>query len=54
MHPCLRVFIRQYVAVIAGALVPVVLTTFLSTSMNFGTFSGDRHTATVAIARHLT
>lgn len=54
MHPCLRSFIRQYLAVVAGALVPVVLTTFLSVPMNLGTFPGDRETASVGAERHLT
>lgn len=54
MQPCLRAFIRQYAAVVAGALVPVILTTFLSVSMNLGTFSGERAIASVAVDRHLT
>lgn len=54
MHPCLRTFIRQYVAVVAGALVPVVLTTFLSVPMSLGTYPGDQQSASVAVERHLT
>lgn len=54
MHPCLHAFIRQYLAVVAGALLPVVLTTFLSVPMNLGTSPGDRETAAVGAERHLT
>lgn len=54
MHPYLRTFIRQYLAVVAGALVPVVLTTFLSIPMNLGILPGDQQTASVAVERHLT
>lgn len=54
MHPCLRAFIRQYVAVVAGALTPVVLTTFLSVPMSLGTFPGDQTSASAAAERHLT
>lgn len=54
MHPYLRTFIRQYVAVVAGALVPVVLTTFISLPMNLETLPGDQATASVAVERHLT
>ena len=54
MHPCLRAFIRQYVAVVVGALVPVVLTTFVSVPINLGTFLGDHQTVSVTAERHLT
>lgn len=54
MHPCLHAFIRQYVAVVAGTLVPVILTTFISIPMNLETFSDDHQTASISAGRHLT
>lgn len=54
MHPVLRAFVRQYLAVVAAALVPVVLTTFLSVPMSLGTTPGDHETASVSVERHMT
>lgn len=54
MHPCFRTFIRQYVVAVVGALVPVVLTTFLSLPMRLGPFRGDQQSAGAAVERHLT
>lgn len=54
MHPCLRAFIRQYVAVVAGALVPVVLTTFLSVPMNLQNSQENHQLAGVTAEWHLT
>ncbi|HJV87928.1 MAG TPA: hypothetical protein VJ698_20830 [Noviherbaspirillum sp.] len=54
MHPALRIFVRQYLYVVCAAIVPVVLTTFLSIPMSLGTNPGEAMTASVSVDRHLT
>ncbi len=41
MHPSLKQFINQYVAVIAAALVPVLIVSFLSIPFNLGGHPGE-------------
>lgn len=41
MHPSLKQFITQYVAVIGAALFPVVVVAFLTTPYNLGGHPGE-------------
>lgn len=54
MHPALRLFIRQYLYVVAAALLPVVLSTFLTIPMNLGGYPGEPHHAVAMADRHMT
>ena len=54
MPPYLRTFLRQYLFVVCAALVPVVLTTFLSIPMSLGYHPGDERIAGTAVDRHMT
>jgi hypothetical protein len=42
MHPDLRAFLRQFAAVVAMGLVPVVMTAFLSMPYTLGRHPGER------------
>ena len=54
MHPVLHTFIRQYFAIMCAALVPVVLTAFLSIPFSLGGHPGDPRIAVVAVTQHMT
>jgi hypothetical protein len=54
MHPVLALFIRQYLYVVCAALVPVILTTFLSIPMSLGAHPGEVRSASVTADRHMT
>lgn len=54
MHPTLRLFIRQYLCVVTAALVPVVLSTFLTIPMNLGGYTGEPPHASAMVERHMT
>lgn len=46
MHPSLRQFITQYVAVVAAALIPVIVIAFLSMPFNLSGHPGETRTST--------
>jgi hypothetical protein len=54
MHPSLRQFARQYLAVIAAVLLPVILTAFLTIPFNLGGHPGDARVVDVPESRHMT
>lgn len=54
MNPALFAFARQYAAVVIAALVPVVLTAFLSIPFNLGGHPGEPRPAQSAVERHMT
>lgn len=54
MNPALFAFARQYAAVVIAALVPVVLTAFLSIPFNLGGHPGEPRPAQSAVGRHMT
>jgi hypothetical protein len=53
MHPTLRHFIRQYLFVVVAAVIPVVLTTFISIPMSLGGYPGEIHNVAMSVDRHL-
>ena len=54
MHPALRLFIRQYLWVLRAALVPVVITAFLSIPLSLGCHPGEPHRPDAMGYRHMT
>ena len=54
MHPTLLLFIRQYLWVVCGALVPVVITAFMSIPLSLGSHSGEPRTVDAMVDRHMT
>lgn len=54
MHPDLRLFISQYLRVLCAALVPVIITAFLSIPLNLGSHPGEPHRTDVMGHRHMT
>ncbi len=54
MHPSLRQFARQYLAVVVAALLPVILTAFLSIPFNLGGHPGDVRAIDAPMTRHMT
>jgi hypothetical protein len=54
MHPFLRQFTRQYLAVVVAALLPVILTAFLTIPFNLGGHPGDVRALDVPATRHMT
>ena len=52
MHPTLKQFIIQYVAVIGAALIPVIAVSFLSMPYNLGGHPGEAR-VTAAQPAHL-
>jgi len=54
MHPTLRHFIRQYLGFILMALLPVILTAFLSMPLSLGGHPGEARAGDAPIALHLT
>ena len=54
MHAQRPLFVRQYVGVVLAALVPVVVTAFLSIPVNLGGHPGEVRSAQAAAAVHMT
>ena len=54
MHPSLRQFARQYLAVVVAALLPVIATAFLSIPFNLGGHPGDVRAVDAPVTRHMT
>ncbi|HJW54402.1 MAG TPA: hypothetical protein VJ577_03940 [Burkholderiaceae bacterium] len=54
MHPALRLFVRQYLAVVCASLAPVVLATFVAVPLSLGAIPGEPQQAQIAAERHLT
>jgi hypothetical protein len=54
MHPSLRQFARQYLAVVVAALLPAILTAFLSIPFNLGGHPGDVRAIDAPMTRHMT
>lgn len=54
MHPALRLFVRQYLAVVGATLAPVVLATFIAVPLSLGAYPGEPPQAQMAVERHLT
>jgi hypothetical protein len=54
MHPVLRNFIRQYFHVVVAAVVPVVVTAFLSIPFSLGGHPGELRLVEVTIGQHMT
>jgi hypothetical protein len=54
MHPVLRLFIRQYLWVVCAALVPVIITAFLSIPFSLGSHPGEPHRVDAMGYRHMT
>lgn len=54
MQPDLRNFMRQYLGAVGAALVPVLLTTFVSIPLNLGVHPGEPRVMVAAVERHLT
>ena len=53
MHPTLHLFIRQYLWVVCGALVPVVITAFMSIPLSLGSHPGEPRTVDAMVDRHM-
>ncbi len=53
MHPTLLLFIRQYLWVVCAALVPVVMTAFLSIPLSLGGHPGEPRTADAMVDSHM-
>lgn len=49
-----RLFVRQFVGVVAAALMPVVLVAFCSIPFNLGGHPGEAGVATTPTATHMT
>lgn len=54
MHPALHVFIRQYIGIVCAALLPVIVTAFLSIPLSLGGHPGEPRTVDAPIDRHMT
>jgi len=54
MHSPLRLFIGQYVRVLCAALVPVVVTAFLSIPLSLGSHPGDPYHVDAMGYSHMT
>ena len=54
MHPALRLFIGQYLRVLCAALVPVVITAFVSIPLSLGSHPGEAHRPDAMGYRHMT
>ena len=50
----LRMFIRQFVGVVAAALVPVLIVAFLSIPFTLGGHPGEARPAEALAGRHMT
>ena len=53
MHPTRLLFIRQYLWVVCGALVPVVITAFMSIPLSLGSHPGEPRTVDAMVDRHM-
>lgn len=53
MDPSLRLFISEFAGAVAGALVPVILVTFLSMPFTMGGHPGETRPATTMSGMHL-
>jgi hypothetical protein len=53
MHPVLNLFIRQYLRIVCAALVPVVVTAFLSIPLALGGHPGEPRSAQAGMS-HMT
>lgn len=54
MHPHLDTFFRLYIGVVLSALVPVLLTAFLTVPFNLGRHPGEQPSQPTDISRHMT
>jgi hypothetical protein len=54
VHPSLHQFPRQCLAVVVAALLPVILTAFLSIPFNLGGHPGDVRAVDATVTRHMT
>ncbi len=54
MHPALRHFIRQYLGAVCAALLPVIVTAFVSIPFNLGGHPGEPRAIDTSIDRHIT
>lgn len=54
MDSSLRLFVSQYLGVVAAALVPVILIAFLSIPYTLGGHPGDERPASVTAGQHMT
>jgi hypothetical protein len=53
MHPALLFFIRQYLWVVCAALVPVVMTAFLSIPLSLGSHPGEPRAVDAMVGGHM-
>jgi hypothetical protein len=54
MHPALRLFTHQFTGVVIAALVPVVLTAFVSMPLNLGGHPGEPRVVALQNSQHMT
>lgn len=54
MDSSLRLFIRQYLGVVAATLAPVILMAFLSIPFSLGGHPGDERLVAGATSQHMT
>ena len=54
MHPALRLFTHQLTGVVIAALVPVLLTAFVSIPLNLGGHPGEARAALQLNSQHMT
>jgi len=54
MHPTLNLFVRQYIGIVCAALLPVIITAFLSIPLSLGGHPGEPRTAQAGSTRHMT
>jgi len=53
MHPTLRLFLREYLGIVFAALVPVVMTAFLSIPVSLGGHPGEPRIAAALTDQHM-
>lgn len=53
MHPVLNLFIRQYLGIVFAALLPVVMTAFLSIPLSLGGHPGEPRVADALVDPHM-
>lgn len=54
MHPALHLFIRQYLGIVCAALLPVIVTAFVSIPLNLGGHPGEARAVETSMNRHMT
>ena len=54
MNSSLRLFMHQYLGVVAATLVPVVLVAFVSVPLALGAHPGEVRQASASVERHMT